>query len=160
MADTAIKPRVKRAQASITPFAYVDLFRASPTDRIHIIKSGVSATKAKRLSMDLHVDQNVLFGALNLKIATVNRKAAKNETLSIEDGERVVGVAKLVGQLKAMVEESGEPNGFDAAGWLSQWLRQPLIALGGAKPLDLLDTMEGQQVVSTALAQIQSGAYA
>ena len=101
-----------------------------------------------------------MFDALSLKTATVNRKAARDEVLSVEESERVVGLAKLVGQLEAMVEESGAGEDFDAPTWLSRWLREPLPALNGAKPIDFLDTMEGQALVSRALAQIQSGAYA
>jgi len=66
----------------------------------------------------------------------------------------------MVGQIEAMVEASGYPAGFDAAEWLSHWLREPLPALGGDKPINLLDTMEGQALVSRVLAQMQSGAYA
>ncbi|MEO9190059.1 MAG: MbcA/ParS/Xre antitoxin family protein [Acetobacteraceae bacterium] len=43
---------------------------------------------------------------------------------------------------------------------MSHWLNDPLPALGGARPIDLMDTMEGQTLVSTTLAQLQSGAYA
>lgn len=144
------------------PFPYLDIYRASPADRIRLIKAGVPAAKAKRMITDLHLDQQVLLGALNLKTATVNRKAARGETLSPEDSERVIGIAKLVGQLEAMLEDSGSDTaaGFDALTWLSEWLRQPVPALGGAKPIDLLDTMEGQALVAQALAQMQSGAYA
>jgi uncharacterized protein (DUF2384 family) len=35
-----------------------------------------------------------------------------------------------------------------------------LPALGGVRPLDLMDTMEGQSLVAETLARIQSGAYA
>lgn len=143
-----------------SPFAYLDIYRATPVDRIRIIKAGVSASKAKRLISDLHFDQRVLLAALNLSTATVNRKAARDEPLTPDESERVVGVAKLVGQLQAMVEESGTSEGFDATAWLSQWLREPVPGLGGAKPVDLLDTMEGQALVSKTLAQMQSGAYA
>ena len=172
MSVTTRKPRAKRMpgdadavaktqnRTPANPFAYLDIYRASPTDRIRIIKDGVPALKAKLMIADLHFDQHVLLGALNLKTATVNRKAARGEALSPEDGERVIGIAKLVGQLKALLEESGGPREFDAPAWLSQWLRQPLASLGGIKPVDLLDTMEGQSLVSQALSQIQSGAYA
>lgn len=66
----------------------------------------------------------------------------------------------LIGHLEAMVQESGDPNGFDPAAWMARWLNEPLPALGGARPIDLMDTMEGQALVSTVLAQLQSGAYA
>jgi hypothetical protein len=35
----------------------------------------------------------------------------------------------------------------------------PVAALGGAVPLDLLGTMEGQALVSQVLGQMASGAY-
>lgn len=156
----AATARTKVEKPITRPFAYVDLFRAAPVDRIEFIKAGVSARKVKFLITELHFDQQVMLEALSLKTATVNRKAARNELLSVEEGERVVGLAKLVGQLEAMIEESGGSEDFDAPSWLSGWLREPLPALGGAKPVDFLDTMEGQMLVSRALGQIQSGAYA
>ena len=139
---------------------FTEIYRATPADRIRFIKSGIPAGKAKDLIAGLHLDQHVVLTALNLKTATINRKAKQNEMLSIEDGERIVGLAKLVGQVEAMVEDAGTADGFDATEWLSQWLREPLPSLGGVRPLDLLDTMEGQSLVSQALAQAQSGAYA
>jgi putative toxin-antitoxin system antitoxin component (TIGR02293 family) len=139
---------------------YVNMYRASPIDRIEVIKAGVPARDAKLLMRKFDFDQHVLFGALSLKTATVNKKAAANQSLSTEDGERVLGLAKLVGQVAAMLDESGEPENFDVPAWLSQWLREPLPALGGTMPLKMLDTMEGQALVSQTLAQIQSGAYA
>jgi len=159
MSEAAIAQR-KLMGGSGRSFAFVELYRSTPSARIAVIRAGVPAAKAKLLISELHFDQRVLLTALNLKTATVNKKAARDELLSTEDSERVVGLAKLVGQLEAMIEESGSAEGFDAPEWLSRWLREPLPALGGGKPIDLLDTMEGQALVAQALAQIQSGAYA
>lgn len=149
-----------QSRRALRPFSYLEIYRASPADRIRIIKAGVPAANAKRMITDLHFDQQALLGALNLKTATVNRKAARGEVLSPEDSERVIGIAKLVGQLEAMLEDSVAEGDFDALEWLSGWLREPMPAFGGVKPIDLLDTMEGQALVSQALTQIQSGAYA
>jgi putative toxin-antitoxin system antitoxin component (TIGR02293 family) len=157
---TALARAVTHPGDNEAPFAYLEIYRAAPVERIRLIKAGVLASNAKRMISDLGFDQQVFLAALNLSTATVNRKAARGEPLTPEESERVVGVAKLVGQLQAMVEESGQPEAFDAAGWLSQWLREPVPALGGARPVDLLDTMEGQALVSRMLAQMQSGAYA
>ncbi|WP_176668768.1 MbcA/ParS/Xre antitoxin family protein [Variovorax sp. SG517] len=43
---------------------------------------------------------------------------------------------------------------------VAQWLDQPLSALNGQRPGDLMDTAEGQAMVSRLLSRIQSGAYA
>lgn len=159
MSKSALQ-RMTVAEVGAAPLAYLELYRAEPADRIRMVKEGVSAWVAKRLVSDLSVEQQTLFTALNLSIATVNRKVTRNEALASNEGERVVGVAKLVGQLEAILEESGDPRGFDPQAWISTWLREPLPTLGGARPLDYLDTMEGQALVADALARVQSGAYA
>ena len=157
MKETALQ-RMTAPEALSAPLAYLELYRADPAERVRMVRAGVFAWVAKRLVSDLSVEQQTLFTAMNLSTATVNRKVMKNEPLASSEGERVV--AKLVGQLQAIVEESGDPRGFDAQAWMSAWLREPLPALGGARPLDYLDTMEGQALVSDALARLQSGAYA
>ncbi len=139
--------------------SYLSVYRASPLERISWIKKGIPAVEAKRLFVDLPIGQGVGFKALNLPIATVNKKAKQGETLSREESERVVGFARLVGQLEAIIQESGDPTGFDARAWMARWLTEPLPALGGVRPVDLIDTMEGQGLVSSALAMLQSGAY-
>ncbi len=139
---------------------YLELFRASPLERVGLIKRGIRATEAKRIMADLAMGQGVTLKALKLSPATVNKKAKQDQSLSPEETERVIGIAKLVGQIESMIQESGDPERFDAAGWLSRWLRDPLAAFGGERPIDLMDTMEGQAMVATALAQLQTGAYA
>jgi putative toxin-antitoxin system antitoxin component (TIGR02293 family) len=142
------------------PLSYINVYRASPLERIDLIRRGIPASEAKRLFAELPIGQGTGFKALNLSTATVNKKAKHGDTLSPEDSERVVGFAKLVGQLEAMIQDSGDPTNFDARAWIARWLTEPLPAFGGARPADLVDTMEGQGLVSAALAKIQSGAYA
>jgi putative toxin-antitoxin system antitoxin component (TIGR02293 family) len=125
-----------------------------------MIKRGVRAAEAKGLIAHLAIAQGAALKALNLSQATVNKKAKQGQILSQEEGERILGLAKLVGQVEAMVQESGKPEGFDAAAWVSRWLNEPLPALGGERPINLMDTMEGQAVVSGEIARIQGGAYA
>ena len=141
-------------------FPYLGIFRASPLERIQMIKSGIPATEAKRIFADLAIGQGAALKALRLSPATVNKKAKQDQLLSPDESERIIGVIKLVGQLEAMVQESGSLELFDPAAWMAQWLKEPLPAFGGARPIDLIDTMEGQALVSTALMQMQSGAYA
>ena len=142
------------------PRSYANVFSASPEDRIFMIRKGVPAGEAKQIGKDLGVEQGVFYKALGFKTATVNRKAKRNDPLTSDESERLLGVAKLVGQLEAIVAESGEAKGFEAAEWMSRWLRESTPALGGEAPINLLDTMEGQALVADALARMQSGAYA
>ena len=80
--------------------------------------------------------------------------------VSPEESERIIGFAKLVGQLEAMIQDSGDPTNFNARAWVARWLVEPLPAFGGARPVEFIDTMEGQGLVSAALAKAQSRTYA
>ena len=96
----------------------------------------------------------------SISVATMNRSVKNKDRHPPTDSDRVRCVTRLVCQVQNIVDVSGDPEGFDATGWMSRWLNEPLPALGGVCPVDLLDTMEGQALVSNAIAQIQSGAYA
>jgi putative toxin-antitoxin system antitoxin component (TIGR02293 family) len=139
---------------------YLTLYRAEPLDRIALIRQGLPATEAKAILDDLSLGQDMGLRALGLSVATVNKKAKTGDRLSVDESERVIGFARLVGQVEAMVAESGDGSSFDSHLWLGRWLTEPLPALGHRRPADLVDTMAGQALVSTALAQMQSSAYA
>jgi len=138
---------------------YLAFYRAGPLERIGIVRRGVSAATAKRIIGDLDIPSGSATRALNVSVSTLNRKSKDDDALARDEGERVLGLARLIGQVKAMVEESGNSAGFDASRWIARWLGEPLPALGGARPLDLMDTMEGQGLVAETLARLQSGAY-
>src|ERR1051326_3605929 len=121
-ATTHAKSTARRRRPSRS--YYLDLYRASPLERIGMIQRGMRATEAKRIIADLAIGQVATLRALNLSPATVNKKAKKSQTLSPSETERVIGIAKLVGQLEAIVQASGDPEGFDAAAWMSRWLSE------------------------------------
>jgi putative toxin-antitoxin system antitoxin component (TIGR02293 family) len=156
----AMKPVRRREGPAAKYLSYSLVYHATPLERVAMIKRGVPASEAKSMLAHLAISQSVAFQALKLSPATVNRKAAQHQTLSADESERVIGLARLIGQLEAMIEASGDPEGFDATAWMSRWLREPLPAFGGVPPVELMDTMEGQAMVSKALEQTQSGAYA
>lgn len=162
MAQTMSRPaRTQHAAArSSSAGLYGRLYRAPVMERIRLITSGVLATDAKQWLEITALGRNATLKALDLPIATFNKKVKAKAKLSPAESERVIGFARLVGQLEAMLEEAGGPSDFDARAWLARWLTEPLPALGNAKPIDFMNTMEGQTLVSQKLAQIGSGAYA
>ncbi|MEB2541752.1 MULTISPECIES: MbcA/ParS/Xre antitoxin family protein [Burkholderia] len=58
-----------------------------------------------------------------------------------------------------MVEESGDPDGFDARAWLNDWLQSAIPALGGRKPVDYLHSPDGIALITQMLNGMQTGAY-
>lgn len=69
-------------------------------------------------------------------------------------------VESLIEQVRRMVIESGNPEGFDVEAWVMEWIQRPVPALGNKKPAEFLATLEGRQLVSQLLAQAASGAFA
>jgi putative toxin-antitoxin system antitoxin component (TIGR02293 family) len=159
--DVSESPR-RGKRKDVVPVSVSDfevIFHAPAWQRIGLIRDGVSARDVKELQERLGIPQGVFLDSLRMSTATLNRKVSKQENLSPEDSERVLGISKLIGQVGEMVRQSGDIKGFDAPRWLANWLQQPVPALGGAYPLDFMDTLEGQAMVSQLLARMQSGAY-
>jgi putative toxin-antitoxin system antitoxin component (TIGR02293 family) len=157
----------KRAQvaaerrARVVPeMNYKRIFLAGPLERIKMVKEGLPAAQAKQIIADLDMPINVAGGLVHVPVSTFNRKVKNAEVLAPDVSERFLGLARLIGQVQTMVEESGDPEGFSAKVWTARWLNEPLPAFGGVAPIELMDTMEGQALVSATLARMQSGAYA
>ena len=73
------------------------------------------------------------------------------------DRERATG--RLVRLVQTMVEESGNPVGFDAAQWTAAFLSRPMPALGGKAPNEFMGTEEGQALIENLISRMQTGAY-
>lgn len=140
--------------------SFIVYFNADPISRVDAIKNGIPATFVDVIAAEMGRSKEWLLPTLGLSAATFNRRKSESKPLSKGESERVLGMARLVGQVEAMVKESGDPTGFNAAQWVARWLDEPLAALGGRKPGELMDTAEGQAIVSNLLARAQSGAYA
>jgi putative toxin-antitoxin system antitoxin component (TIGR02293 family) len=136
------------------------LYAIAPMGRVALVKQGVPSEALGLLAADMGITKEQLYATLGVPRATMERKVRQRRRLNQDESERVVGVARLVGQVEQMVRESGDLEGFDAPRWVAVWLGRPVPALGGARPGDLMDTAEGREIVSSLVAQMQSGAYA
>ena len=151
-------PAAKAAKAVIT-LNFVDLFHADAMERVQWIKRGVPATVVDAMAKRMAMPKEKLTSTLGLARATIDRKVRDNKPLSADEGARVLGMARLVGQVQTLVQDSGNAEDFDAAEWVARWLDRPLPALGGQRPADLMDTPDGQGLVSNLVARMQGGAY-
>jgi putative toxin-antitoxin system antitoxin component (TIGR02293 family) len=138
----------------------VNLYRASVIDRMSLVEQGVPSRYLRVLATLMQIPVDRLYRTLGLVRPTVDRKMRLSRPLSANESERVLGLARLIGQAQSMVEESGRPGDFDAAKWIAKWLDQPLPALGGRIPAEFMVTADGRHCVADLLAQQQSGTYA
>jgi len=76
-----------------------------------------------------------------------------------EETNREHAIDRLVRRVQAIVEESGNPVGFDAAKWTAAFLLRSNPALEGKAPSEFLGTEEGQTLIENLILRVQSGAY-
>lgn len=132
----------------------------APLQRVHVVREGVPAAALGALALDMGVAREKLYVTLGVPRATMDRKLRQQKRLDPDESERVVGMARLVGQVEQIVRDAGATPDFDAAKWVAAWLDRPLPALGGQRPGTLMSTAEGREIVAGLVAQMQSGAYA
>lgn len=156
---TAGKISVVRLTRNTKTGQFIAWYKMDFAEKIHVIRSGVPAQRVGELSSVMGMPKEALMDSLGLSRATINRKVQREQALSPEESERVMGMQALIGQVQAMIDAVSAPE-FDAAKWLATWLAAPLPALGGATPASFMDTVEGQKYVSNLLEMAQSGAYA
>lgn len=155
-----MKPKAKKYAVKHKDVDYTEIYAAQPTERILYAKQGVPAYLVGDLSESMSISKDLLFSTLGLPKSTIDKKIVSQRTLPTDQGERLLGLARLIGQVQVLVQQSGEPEGFNAAQWVATWIATPSPALGGATPASYMDTSEGQQLVSALIEKMQSGAYA
>lgn len=140
---------------------FLKVFRSTPAERVAFLKGGVPYEIADQVvSKSRVLDKQELLQALGLPRATYDRRIKDRKDFPVSEGEKIMGFGRLIGQVEAMLADNGATKGFDARSWLSNWLRTPLPPLGQKKPVDLLDTIEGQNLVSSMLDRMALGVYA
>lgn len=148
--------RSKGVDAFVTVVHDADPMRLIETER-----TGVAGIFVKDLARRMEIPAQRMFAILGVPKATAEKKVAARERLTGNGGRAALGMARLLGIAREIVENSTAPQArdLDAARWLGQWLETPQPALGGRRPADLIDTPTGLDVVARLLGAIESGAY-
>lgn len=121
----------------------------SPLEQVETIRKGMAAQVFDQLAVLLGVGKEALAEKLNINAQTLRKR--KSRVLSAGEAEKSLRVARIF----AFAEEvlGSEENA-------RTWLNQQIPALGGKRPLDLLDTDVGAQEVTNLLGGIKWGMYA
>lgn len=126
---------------------------------IGVVRRGVPALAIDDLAREMGVPTARLIKWMGWPVAAVERKIRARSALSKSAGGQIFLLIRLISQIQRMVNESGNPEGFDAAVWLGHWLTEPNLALGCVSPGEYMDTAAGFSLLNDTLARMQSGAY-
>ena len=110
-------------------------FAAEPTPKlVKRIRAGLPAQTFVQVAERLNLSHQDLAAKLGLVTRTINRKRKLHESLSREESEKLMRVARIWNSARDLFTT-------DAA--IATWLMTPAASLGGVAPMDLLDTDVG-----------------
>ena len=81
---------------------------------------------------------------------TLSHRKRRGESLTTDESDKLARVVRVA----ALAEET-----FQNADKAHAWLREPSRALGGERPLDLLETEGGARLVEQVLGRIAHGVF-
>lgn len=131
------------------PTAVAAMAALPPLEQIETIRRGVGAQVFEQLAVALGVGKETLARKLNINAQTLRKR--KSRVLSADEAEKSLRVARVFALATEVLGSEDEAR---------QWLTDAVPALGGKRPLDLLDTDVGAHEVSNVLGCIKWGMYA
>lgn len=134
----------------------------NPTHQIAAERSGLPSAEVSALARQLHWPDSLMLKVIGLPTASWTRKKSQDASIDGAPGFAALALRALLDRAREVVQATVEPNqssSFDAGQWLGEWLQTPMPALGGKRPVDMLDVPAGQSVVLRLLGSLESGAW-
>lgn len=157
---TRTRARQSRAE---NPFARVAAVLGTQSLRIHSpielherIVEGLPRSSVVHLVSSLHdIKLDESMRVLNISSRTWHRiKADKSDLdkpLDVDQSARLWSMAEILAQAEEVLGTREEAE---------QWLSRPAIGLDGHRPIELMATPQGADLVKTLLARMETGVYA
>lgn len=141
----ALWPRTASAQA----FGLHDL---SPLERHDLVTAGLPVVEARRFVVSYqHIDRDDVLRAVGISERTLQRGTAGGDRLLDSNAsDRALRLASIT-------EQAGDVLGSREAA--ERWLAAPATGLDQRRPIDLLQSSEGADLVRTLLTRMDYGVY-
>jgi putative toxin-antitoxin system antitoxin component (TIGR02293 family) len=118
-------------------------------DLVDLSRNGVRKSSLRSLSSYLGITMEALSGILHSSHRNIQRKD-DNELLDVYKSEQAIEIAQVISKCLDI---------FGTKENMQQWLSSSVIALGGKRPIDLLDTSFGIRMIFTVLNRLEHGVY-
>ncbi len=119
-------------------------------DLAHLVRKGLPAGSVTALAEKLEMGNSALSRKLGIPLRTLSRRISHRSRLSAAESDRTVRFARVYANALEMIGDDRKA---------AEWFRTPNRALGGARPIDQLDTDLGAREVEDILGRIAYGVY-
>ena len=124
--------------------------KISGFDDLHVaVRSGLPFATLEALIHRLQLSIGEAAAVLRIPARTMARRKRARK-LPPDESDRVLRLARVYAHASQVFEDEDEAAG---------WFKDPNVALGGKRPLELLDTDIGTQRVDALLTRIRHGVY-
>lgn len=141
-----ISKQVKEAQ----PIPYGEMF-SNKLMINQIIMSGLSYPIFEKMQTNISFTKDEWAEFLDLSVRTLDRYKLEQKRFKASQSEKIIGLIEV---LERGTEVFGDLNLF------KQWLKQSIPALANTKPIELLYTSYGKELVLAELTRIEHGVLA
>lgn len=131
--------------------AFHRLLGIEPMRRIDLVRKGLPASAVQAAADYLAMSRKDLLGAIRIPVSTLTLRTRGRKPLSPEESDKLIRLAEAV--KRAILVFGDEAEG-------KAWLNDAIASLGDRRPVDLLDTQDGFDLVMRTLGRIQFGAPA
>ena len=138
-----------RSHRGSMPAKVAAIAALSPLAQVETIRQGIATQVFEQIATAIGIGKETLARKLNINAQTLRKR--KSRKLSADEAEKSLRVARLFTFATEVLGSEDEAR---------SWLNQQIPALGGKRPLDLLDTDVGAQEVTNLLGGIKWGMYA
>jgi putative toxin-antitoxin system antitoxin component (TIGR02293 family) len=122
----------------------------SDEDMQDAIRKGFPQPVLKEVMESADLSLEELSTALGISVRSLQRRKAQG-TLATQESDRIYRLARMIALAKYYIGDEA------AAG---RWLKKKNFALGGKRPIDMLDTEPGARMVEAVLVTIAYGGVA
>lgn len=130
--------------------AFVGLDRVEAPDLVRQIERGLPFAAFERLQHTLGLTAGEFAKVVAIPARTLIRRKSEGR-LSLEESDRLVRVSRVFAHAVDVYE--GNPD------LAAEWMKSPIPALGGRRPIELVWSDAGTAAVDTILGRLQHGIF-
>ena len=117
---------------------------------VDIIRRGIPADSVRRVAEYYGISEARVATLLGASERTLSRRKKEDKPLDATESDRLYRLARIGARALEVFENDASAR---------NWLKRPNRALGGAVPLEMLDTDAGTEQVDEVLTRIEYGVY-
>jgi putative toxin-antitoxin system antitoxin component (TIGR02293 family) len=146
---SALSPKYRQLSVILGGSQSLSESLTSEMDLVTLSRSGLPRRTLDAIASRLNITMEKLSDLLHISHRTIQRKSPSDH-LSVHVSEQILAIAEVIRRAQEVIGTDSD---------IVTWLNSPLAALDDQRPLDLMDTSIGTQLLLRILGRIEYGVY-